>query len=179
MSMTLLLHHKFDLTMFDDSETIEDYGGAPHHAQREVKDSEIIMKMLWSLLPRFKQITIAIKTLLNVSNMSVADLTGWLKLVEEAFEEASTSLQQDGKLYLTKEEWNAWTKKHEGQNHSAGGAGKGSRSGHDCGWGSSSSGGSLNKPIGDECRHHGKMDHWARECRSKPKKEHTHVVEDK
>jgi hypothetical protein len=65
--------------------------------------------------------------------MSVADLTGWLKLVEEAFEEASTSLQQDGKLYLTKEEWNAWTKKHEGQNHSTGGAGKGSRSGHDRG----------------------------------------------
>jgi hypothetical protein len=31
----------------------------------------------------------------------------WLKEAEEAFEEALTSLQQDGKLYLTKEEWDA------------------------------------------------------------------------
>jgi hypothetical protein len=57
----------------------------------EVKDDEIIAKMLRSLPPRFKQITI--KTLLNVSIMSVADLTGRLKEEDEAFEEAPTSLQ--------------------------------------------------------------------------------------
>jgi hypothetical protein len=67
----------------------------------EVKDGEIIVKMLQSLLPRFKQMMIVIKTLLDVSTMSVADLTGRLK---EAFEEAPTSVQQDGKLYLTEEE---------------------------------------------------------------------------
>jgi hypothetical protein len=39
--------------------------------------------------------------------MSIADLTGRLKEAEEAFEEALTSLQQDGKLYLTEEEWDA------------------------------------------------------------------------
>jgi hypothetical protein len=58
----------------------------------EVKDDEIIAKMLWSLSPRFKQITIMIKTLLDVSTMSVVDLTGRLKEVEEAFKEAPTSL---------------------------------------------------------------------------------------
>jgi hypothetical protein len=72
----------------------------------EVKDGEIVTKMLRSLPPRFKQITIAIKTLLDVSTMSVIDLTGRLKEAKEAFEEAPTSLQQDGKLYLT-EEWDA------------------------------------------------------------------------
>jgi hypothetical protein len=59
----------------------------------EVKDDEIIAKMLRSLPPRFKQITIAIKTLLDVSTMSIADLIGWLQEAEEAFEEAPTSLQ--------------------------------------------------------------------------------------
>jgi ABC-type uncharacterized transport system permease subunit len=59
----------------------------------EVKDGEIIAKMLRSLSPHFKHITIAIKTLLDVSTMSVADLTWQLKEVEEAFEEAPTSLQ--------------------------------------------------------------------------------------
>jgi hypothetical protein len=57
----------------------------------EVKDDEIVAKMLQSMSPHFKQITI--KTLLNVSTMSVTDLTGQLKETEEAFEEASTSLQ--------------------------------------------------------------------------------------
>jgi hypothetical protein len=58
-----------------------------------VKDSEIVVKMFRSLPPRFKQITIVIKTLFDVSTMSVADLTGWLKEAEEAFEEAPPSLQ--------------------------------------------------------------------------------------
>jgi hypothetical protein len=57
-----------------------------------VKDDEIIANMLLSLPPRFKQITIMIKTLLNVSTMSVADLIGRLNEAEEAFEEAPTSL---------------------------------------------------------------------------------------
>jgi hypothetical protein len=59
----------------------------------EVKDGDIIMKMIRSLPPRFKQIMIAIKTLLNMSTMSVVDLTGRLKEAEEVFEEAPTLLQ--------------------------------------------------------------------------------------
>jgi hypothetical protein len=69
----------------------------------EVKDGEIVAKMLRSLPPRFKQITITIKMLLDVSTMSIADLAGWWKEAEEAFNEAPTLLQQDGKLYLIEE----------------------------------------------------------------------------
>jgi hypothetical protein len=93
------LRQKFDLAMFDDGETIEDYalrlsGMAAHLATlgEEVNNGEIIAKMLRSLPPRFKQITIMIKTLLDVSTMSVVDLTGRLKEAEEAFKEAPTSL---------------------------------------------------------------------------------------
>jgi hypothetical protein len=99
------LRRKFDLTTFDDGETVEDYalrlsGMVAHLATlgEEVKDGEIVAKMLRSLPPRFKQITIMIKTLLDVSTMSVADLTRRLKEVEEAFEEALTLLQQDGDI---------------------------------------------------------------------------------
>jgi hypothetical protein len=60
--------------MFNDGETIEDYtlplsGMAVHLAtlSEEVKDGEIVAKMIRSLPPRFKQITITIKTLLDVS----------------------------------------------------------------------------------------------------------------
>jgi hypothetical protein len=190
--MAQQLRRKFILATFDDGETVEDYalrlsGMAAHLTTlgEEVKDSEIIVKMLRSLPPRFKQITIAIKTLLNMSTMSVANLTRRLKEVEEVFEEASTSLQQDGKLYLTEEEWDARRKKHEAENHSGRGArgdgagkGRGRGRGHDRGRGGSSSTWSSSKPTGDECRRCGKMGHWARECRSKPKKEQAHVAQD-
>jgi hypothetical protein len=78
-----------------------------------------------------------------------------LKEAEEAFKEAPTLLQQDVKLYLT-EEWDVWRKKGEAENHSGNGArgadaGKGRVHGCDHGHDGSSSGGSSNKPVGDEC----------------------------
>jgi hypothetical protein len=166
-AMAQQLRRKFDLATFDDGETIKHYalllsGMAAHLTTlgEEVKDDEIVMKMLRSLPLRFKQITIAIKTLLDVSTMSVADLTGRLKEAEEVFEEASTSLQQNGKLYLTKEEWDAWRKKREAENHSDSGA-RGGGIGKSRGRGGSSSSGSLSKPTSDECWRCGKMGHWA------------------
>jgi hypothetical protein len=106
--MSQQLRQKFNLTTFEDGETTKDYelllnGMAAYLAMlsEEVKYSEITVKMLHSLPPCFKQITIAIKKMLNLSMMSVVDLIERLK---EAFEEASVSLQHDGKLYLTEEE---------------------------------------------------------------------------
>jgi hypothetical protein len=173
------LRRKFDLTMFDDGATIEDYalclsGMAAHLAMlsEEVKDDEIVAKMIRPLSPHFKQITIAIKTLLDVSTMSVANLTGQLNEAKEAFEEAMASLQHDGKLYLTEEEWDARRKKRKVENHSGSGArGGGAGKSRGCGQGHGRSGSSSSKPTGDECRCCGKMRHWERECRSKSKKE--------
>jgi hypothetical protein len=181
---TQQLRRKFDLAIFNDGEIVKDYvlrlsGMAAHLAMldEEVKDGEIIAKMLQFLSSRLKQITIAIKTLLDVSTMSIADLTGRLKEAEEAFEEASTSLQQDGKLYLTEEEWDVRRKKHEAENHSDNGA-RGGGAGKGCGHDDSSSSGSSSKPTNDECRRCDKMGHWVRECCSKPKKELVHIAQD-
>jgi hypothetical protein len=44
--------------------------------------------------------------------------------------------------------------------------------------GGSSSGGSLNKPTSNECRHFGKMGHSTRKCCLKPEKEHAHATQD-
>jgi hypothetical protein len=105
-----------------------------------------------------------------------------LKEAKEAFEEATTSLHQDGKMYLTKE-WDVWRKNREAENHSGSGArgsdtGKGRGSDRGRGRGGSSSSGPSTKPTGDECRHYDKMGHWAHECHSKPKKEQAHVAQD-
>jgi hypothetical protein len=74
-------------------------------------------------------------------------------------------------LYLTEEEWDARKKKRETENHSdsdARGNDAGKGHGHNS---SSSDGSSSGRPTGDECQRYGKLGHWARECRSKPKKE--------
>jgi hypothetical protein len=97
---TQQLRRKFDLAMFNDGEIVEDcvlrLSGMAEHLttlSEEVKDGEIVAKMLRSLPPHFKQIMIVIKRLLDVSTISVADLIGRLKEADEVFEEAPTSLQ--------------------------------------------------------------------------------------
>jgi hypothetical protein len=82
-AMAQLLHQKFDLITFDNGETIEDYAlclsSMIAHLttlDEEVKDGKIIAKMLLSLPPHFNQITIVIRTLLDVLTMSIANLTG-------------------------------------------------------------------------------------------------------
>jgi hypothetical protein len=86
---TQQLCRKFDLATFDDGETVEDYalrlsGMVAHLATlgEEIKDGEIIAKMFQSLPPCFKQI--AIKTLLDVSIMYIADLIGRFEGPEKA-----------------------------------------------------------------------------------------------
>lgn len=184
------LRRKLDHATFNDGETVEDYAlrlssMAAHLTTLgdEVKDAEIVSKILRTLPPRFKQIAIAIKTLLDPSKMTVAELTGRLQEAEEELQEPPTTLQHEGKLYLTEEEWDAKRKKREAEFHT-GGAGRrggggrfgGGRQGRGRGRAGSSSGG--NKPTGDECRRCGKMGHWARECRSKPRREQAHVAQD-
>jgi uncharacterized membrane protein YgcG len=93
--------------------------------------------------------------------MTVIDLIGRLKEVEEAFEKMPMSLQQDRKLYLMEEEWDARRRKREAENHSGGGgAGKGCKKGHGRGHGGSSSGGSSSgRPTSEECRCCSKLVH--------------------
>lgn len=180
------VRQNFDHASFDEGEIVEDCAlrlnnMAVHLAtlSEEVMDAVMVAKILRSLPPRFKEITIAIKTLLDGSTMSVADLVGWLKEAEEAFEEALVLLRHNGKLYLTEEEWDAWRKKREDENHSGGGTrgGGGTNRGGDRRGRSRGRGGlSSSRPLKsnwptDKCRCCGKMGHWARECRSKPKRE--------
>jgi hypothetical protein len=182
------LRRKFDLATCGEAETVEDYALrlnslAAHLATlgEEVKETQIVEKMLRTLPARFKQITIAIKTLLDVSTMGVADLTGRLKEAEEAFEEPPATMQHEGKLYLTEEEWEARKVRREAENQAAGGSGGGSSrggGGRGRGRGRGNGTGGRGPKKTDECRRCGKLGHWARECRSKPKKEQANVARD-
>jgi hypothetical protein len=51
------------------------------------------------------------------------DLAGCLRTVEEAFEEPPSSMQLEGNLYITEEEWAARRTRCEVENPGAGGSG--------------------------------------------------------
>jgi hypothetical protein len=80
-----------------------------------VEEYVVVKKILRCVPPRLKQIALAIVTLLDVRSLTIANLLGRLKAVEEAFEEPPSMLQQDGKLYLTKEEWDACRAWHDSE----------------------------------------------------------------
>jgi hypothetical protein len=71
--------------VFEDKETIEDFvlrmNGMVAHLPtlgEVVKQGEMVMKILHTMPPCFKKISIAIKTLFDVLMMTVADLIGRL-----------------------------------------------------------------------------------------------------
>ncbi|KAG8060225.1 hypothetical protein GUJ93_ZPchr0002g25296 [Zizania palustris] len=109
-------------------------------------------------------------------------MTGRLKVAEETFEDPPPTMQHDDKLYLTEEEWDARRSRRELEKSSP--AGSGGSGG--CGGGGKRGRGHNNGGEGrgsrpkstDECRRCGKLGHWARDCRSKPRKEQAHVTQE-
>jgi hypothetical protein len=76
----------------------------------------------------------------------VTNLAGKLKAAGEAFEESPSTLQQDGRLYLTEQEWGVRRIKREVENPGSGGSG---------GFGGSGDKGGRGGGRGDRGRGHG------------------------
>lgn len=119
--------------------------------------------------------------MLDISTLSLEEVTGRLKAAEDSGQSSSSSLPGgSGKLYLTEEEWLERHKKKEQEAKKGNGGGntRGKRRG---GQGCNGSGGGDNaSPVRkkDKCRNCGKLGHWAKYCRSKPKQEQAHVAQE-
>jgi hypothetical protein len=134
---------------------------------------KVMLKFLHISRPWFQQLVISIETLLDVSTLSLEEVTGRLRSAEE---DGVAPHIADGKLYLTEQVWVEHSRKKEtdgGQGGSGsddgrgrGGGGHGSGRGHGGhGDGANSSGGKGN------CHRCRKPRHWARGYWSKqPKK---------
>jgi hypothetical protein len=73
-------------------------------SEESIEDTRVVKKMLRVLPQRYAQIAIAIETLLDLKTLTIEELVGRLKLVEDRFGIESVT-DKAGKLLLTEEEW--------------------------------------------------------------------------
>ena len=106
------------------------------------------------MLAKYIQIALSIETMLDLSTLTIEDVTGRLWALDECLEQATTT-KDSGKLLLTEEEWAA--RRNSGKATSSTRGGDGKRRGK----------ASLKKKKQvdpNACRRCGKTGHWAREC---------------
>jgi uncharacterized membrane protein YgcG len=123
--------HQFETAEIKE-ESIEDYsmrlsGMVQHLATlgKTVAESKVVGKFLRSVPHKYKQIVVAIQTLLDVEGLTLANVTGRLKAAEDELEAPPASVNHAGKLYLSDEAWEEKWKLREG----SGGGGSSSRGG--------------------------------------------------
>ncbi|WVZ51167.1 hypothetical protein U9M48_002333 [Paspalum notatum var. saurae] len=137
--------------------------------------AKVVEKYLRIARGRYKQLVVSIETLLDVSTLTVEEVTGRLLASEDDPEPTPPPAPAGGKLYLMEEQWLERYKQKEGENARIGGGsgGRGKRrtsKGKGRGGGNTETregSGTAPGRNGDACRYCGKPGHWAKECRSR------------
>jgi uncharacterized membrane protein YgcG len=167
------LRREYETLMFCDSEGVEDFAMRLAGIINQLAtlgdpepDDKVVLKYLLIARPRYKQLVLSIETLLDVSTLTIEEVTGWLKAVEDDGDEPPPPPAVEGKLLLTEEEWCERNKKKEAgdgsRSGSNGGRGNGGRGGGGHGRGGgrgdgvSASGGRGN----NNCHRCGRPGHW-------------------
>jgi hypothetical protein len=160
------LRREFSALVWKEAETVEDFvnritGLAVDQRlpSDNVTDAEVMRKMLQVVLEHLAQVVISIETLLDINNISIKEVTGWLSSIEQRRMLAPV-LDNQGRLLLCEEEWLARLKlckskeKGSGSSSSAasgkkrGGRGRGRGRGKDNSFGSTSCDGNKGQSGG-------------------------------
>jgi hypothetical protein len=106
------LLHQFETAEIKEEESIEDYSMrlssmVQHLATlgEIIAELKVVSKFLRSVPHKYKQIIVAIQTLLDVKTLTLANVLGWLKATEDELEAPPASVNHAGKLYLPEEAW--------------------------------------------------------------------------
>ena len=94
-------------------------------------ESKVVAKYLHVARSRFKQLVISIETLLDISKLSIEEVTGRLKVADDV--EPPTPQTAAGKLLLTEEQWIERYKQKGQESSRCGSESNGRGRGHGCG----------------------------------------------
>ena len=162
------LRADFENIAFKEGELVDDFAMRISSLASQLRalgdtmdDARVVRKFLRVVPPRFAQVAVSIETLLDLSELSIEELTGRLRVVEDRLDDGRESFG-GGQLLFSKK-WEA--RKRQGRGGGApsseGGTGRGGGRTH----GGARQG--ANNDDRDKCRYCSIKGHWARECRKR------------
>jgi hypothetical protein len=164
------LRRVFDNLSSQSGESIEDLALRTSNLLAELQslgdsttELDAVQKLLRIAPPRYAQMACSIETLLDLSTLSIEELSGRLAASEGRGEPEPDS---GGRLLLTEEEWRARQSSRQPGEGSSGGGGKQQDKGKKPQNRPSGNGGNGKPPRRNgKCNYCGIEGHWARECR--------------
>jgi hypothetical protein len=114
------------------------------------------------------------ETMMDPATLTVEEVVGHLRAVEERLDAEQGHLDPAGQLLMTEKQWEE--RKKQSRNSGAGGSG-GSRDGSGAKKGGQAqprntpTAGAAGETDREKCRYYGKKGYWARECRKKQRDE--------
>lgn len=170
------LLQNFESMRFKSGESVEDFSlrlqGVVSNLRllgEDVSEEKVVRKLLRVVPRRYRQMALSIETLIDLTTLSIEDLTGRLLTVDD---HPDSDGEDAGQALFGEKEGTKWASKDGGQpsrNAGTRGSASGSRQhGHDGNGGDTKS--RPSQPPGrditkDKCRYCGKLGHWAKDCR--------------
>jgi hypothetical protein len=164
------LRREFDDLRFKSGESVEDFALRLQSLASQlatygkpIDDEDVVAKLLRVVPSKYAQLALSIETMLDMSELTLEDVTSRLRAVEDRSDAAPEKKKEGGKLLLTEEEWTARLK---GKRRSGEGSSKfGGERGGDKPRGKKPADKQKKKQGWDPnaCCKCGKSGHWAKE----------------